>query len=86
MGEVSRRLAQRIEDLALELLGTPTLKKRRYWRWGARGSLSVTIAGTKRGLWYSFEEGRGGDALDLVARCQRMTPIEAWEWGERWLV
>jgi putative DNA primase/helicase len=64
---VARALATRIETVALALLGRPTSKRGTQWRWGRRGSIAVHIYGDQQGRWYSFEEARGGDALDLVA-------------------
>lgn len=37
-------------------------------RFGRHGSLSVEVAGPKRGLWCDYETGDGGDLLDLIQR------------------
>ena len=77
------QLAARAEALVLALLGEPTAKGRRYWRWGRRGSLSYDF---ERHHWHSFEADRGGDLLDLI---RFATP--AWElatalrWARHWL-
>lgn len=82
---VSRMLAARIDALAPQLLGKPTLNNRNVMRWGAHGSLAVNVGGSRRGRWYSFEEGRGGDALDLVAWKRGGNLREAMQWARAWL-
>ena len=57
------QLAARAERLTVELLGEPTARGARYWRWGSRGSLSYDF---ERHLWHSFEADQGGDLLDLI--------------------
>jgi hypothetical protein len=56
------------EALATALLGEPTHRSRREWRWGRQGSFSLCRTGSKRGLWYDHERGQGGDLLDLIMR------------------
>ena len=58
-------LSAHIETVALKLLGEPTSKRGTEWRYGNHGSLSID---TKRGLWFSHEEGVGGGLVDLVER------------------
>ena len=57
------QLAAKAERLTVELLGEPTARGARYWRWGRRGSLSYDF---ERHLWHSFEADQGGDLLDLI--------------------
>ena len=64
----SSDLADRAEDVATAILGEPTQKSRREWRWGQRGSLSLCRTGSKRGLWCDHESGEGGDIIDLIRR------------------
>ena len=54
-----------LESVALSLLGDPNRKLSRGHkrRWGRNGSFSINL---ERGVWYSHEEGVGGDAVDLV--------------------
>jgi hypothetical protein len=60
---LKRRLADKAERLVVALLGEPTAKGARSWRWGSRGSLAYDF---QRQLWHSFETGQGGDLLDLI--------------------
>jgi hypothetical protein len=65
---VAQTLADRAESIAPALLGEPTAKSRREYRWGRKGSFSLCLVGPKRGIWCDFERLEGGDMLDLVAR------------------
>jgi putative DNA primase/helicase len=64
----SRALAADAERVFVALLGEPTSKSRREYRWRTHGSLAGCLAPPKRGLWNDFESGEGGDLLHLVAR------------------
>jgi putative DNA primase/helicase len=69
---ISRALADRSEEVAHALLGEPSSANRREWRWGRRGSLSLSRSGDSRGRWYDHERGEGGDLLDLIARTRKI--------------
>ena len=63
---------------ATALLGDPTSRAPREWRWGRRGSFRLDL---ERGTWRDFETGEGGGVLDLVMRERRIgTKAEALEW------
>lgn len=66
-------------DLAAYLLGDPNRRasSKRELRFGARGSLSVVIAGRRAGLWHDYETKEGGDLLALVMREQGCSFPEA---------
>lgn len=83
--EVAWRLSARIEALARDLLGEPSLRTARTWRFGRKGSLVVNVAGARVGRWYSFEAGRGGDALDLVAWARQTDVRGALSFARAWL-
>ena len=86
MPEVAAMLAERMRDLARELVGgDPTHRGREEWRYGRRGSLAVVVAGPKCGSWHDHEAGEGGDALALVAHLHRTPMRAAWEWALAWL-
>ncbi len=51
------------------------------WRWGTKGSISVTLRGPKAGSWYDFESGTGGDMLALVQRENGGDFARAAEWA-----
>src|SRR5262249_20798059 len=74
--EITKALKDRIEDVVVALLGKPTSKSPHELRWGQHGSLSLRRSGEKRGLWFDFERGEGGDLLDLIAHCgARLCPV-----------
>lgn len=83
--DVAVRLRPRIADLAQDLIGQPQVRGRNVWRFGAKGSLVVNVAGTRAGRWYSFEEGRGGDALDLIAWARRTSLSDAIGFARSWI-
>lgn len=86
MPEVAALLAERIADLALDLVGDkPSTRTRREWRFRGKGSLAVVMDGAERGSWFDHEAGQGGDALSLVAHLRAMPMVDAWRWALGWL-
>lgn len=86
MCDVAALLAERIADLAPELVGSePTTRGRTEWRWRGKGSLAVHVSGPKRGRFYDNEAGVYGDALALVAHLRRTSMREAYLWALAWL-
>lgn len=79
--ELSQLMADRAADIAEYLL--PNGKRAgQEWKVGsvdgeAGKSLSVRIAGAKRGVWKDFSGGAGGDLLDLWASCRGLSTAEA---------
>jgi Toprim domain len=67
------------EHIAIALLGDPSDRSGAELRFGRRGSLAVTIAGPKAGLWHDFESKTGGDMLALIQREQRCDFVRACE-------
>jgi putative DNA primase/helicase len=63
-------LAARAAELAVALLGEPnrSMSGKRELRFGRKGSMAVSIAGPKAGLWHDHEVGAGGDVFDLIMR------------------
>ena len=55
-------------DIITEFRGPPNrkLSTRKEMRWGSKGSLTLVIAGSKKGLWFDHEIGRGGDAIEFI--------------------
>jgi hypothetical protein len=72
-------LAHRSADLAVALLGSPNpkIKSKGELRYGSKGSFSVTVAGSKAGVWCDNESGEGGDMLALIMRERRCKFPEA---------
>lgn len=83
--DLAARLTKNIEFLAIELMGEPSLRRTASWRWGSRGSFVLDLQGPRRGHWFSFEEMRGGDALDLIVRQRGGDLREAMAWARNWL-
>ena len=76
-------LGVHIERVARRLFGDPNkaLSKGGELRFGTNGSLSVEIAGPKRGTWYDHENNIGGgvaDLLELEAEVKGIPAIIAW--------
>ncbi|MEA0971258.1 putative conjugal transfer protein TraH [Candidatus Megaera venefica] len=67
------------ERIARDLLGEPNkhLSNGTNLRFGSGGSFIVKITGEKRGTWYDFKEGKGGDLFDLVQEKQNCDFKEA---------
>jgi hypothetical protein len=84
---MAARLAERMPALVHDLLGEPNraLSRRDDWRYGRKGSLSVLVAGPKRGAWHDHEAGIAGDALGLVIHLRRCPMREALRWALAWL-
>jgi phage/plasmid primase-like uncharacterized protein len=88
--EISRALADRVLDLAMDLLPGGHREGRHEWRAGsiageAGSSLGVHLSGHKAGVWSDFATGECGDALDLVRAALGIGRAEALQWARRWL-
>lgn len=79
--ELAVRLNDAAESIAAYLL--PQGKRAgQEWKAGSVSgepgqSLSVRVAGAKRGVWKDFASGESGDILDLWAACRAMSMAEA---------
>jgi hypothetical protein len=89
--EIARRLDERIDRLATDLLPLGRIEGRRWWRVGSLlgepgQSLAVELRGAKRGRWRDYASGEGGDGLDLVA-CVKFggDKRQAFVWARQWL-
>lgn len=87
LSDVAAALNERIEDLALHLLGEPNraLSTGNQLRYGNKGSVAVDIAGDKAGKWYDHESGTGGDGLALVCHVMNLHNGKACDWARNWL-
>lgn len=61
------------------LLGDPSGRSSREWRWGSKGSFRLTL---DTGTWNDFEAGDGGGVLKLVMREERLDKVGALAWLE----
>lgn len=87
LAEIKRRLADRIEELAEELLGPPAkeTRKRAQWGWNGSGGASVVVRGQKRGAFYHHAGGKGGGPLDLIMFARGGDFTGAVAWAKSWL-
>ena len=63
--------------VAVELLGEPSTRTAREFRWGRKGSFSLD---RKRGRWFDHSSGKGGGVLDLVQRERACDKARAVRW------
>lgn len=84
---VATLLAERMPELARDLLGKPNraLSRRDEWRSGRNGSLSVMAGDPKRDAWHDHEACTGGDVLGLVVHACREPIDAAYGWALAWL-
>ena len=54
------------------LLGDPSVRSSREWRWGYKGSFRLKF---DTGTWNDFETGEGGRVLALVTREERLGAV-----------
>ncbi len=73
-----------LEGLAEQLLGVPTIRHPRTLRWGTKGSLSLELAGTKRGAWHDHEAGVGGGPFQLIQHARSCSLTAAILWAKEW--
>jgi hypothetical protein len=65
---IQAMLKDQAEAVVERLLGPPKSKEAGHYRYGGhKGSLIVTLEGSKRGLWHDFQTGEGGNLLKLIA-------------------
>ena len=62
------------------LLGEPSGRSSREWRWGSKGSFRLKL---DTGTWNDFEAGEGGGVLALVMREERLDKAGALAWLEQ---
>ncbi|MCB1106952.1 MAG: conjugal transfer relaxase/helicase TraA, partial [Chlamydiia bacterium] len=80
------QLSFHIEPLLYKLFSDgPSSKNSQSYRFGAKGSLSVTYSGPKAGQFYDFERQEGGTLLKLIARELKLDKHEAKTWAGEFL-
>ena len=82
---VAEALTARAAEVAMALLGEPnrSLSSRRELRFRRKGSLAVVVDGAKCGRWYDYEDGLGGDLINLIERVRGVTFREAVAYAEQ---
>ena len=90
-GDLARRLGERIQSLAPELLPRGH-RRSRWWRVGSLAgeegqSLAVVLWGARQGRWHDYSAGIGGDGLDLVngVLFHSEDIKQAMGWARHWL-
>jgi hypothetical protein len=84
LDELRAALLAGLEGLAEALLGQPSIRKPRTWRWGSKGSLSLELHGRKRGAWIDHETGQGGGPFHLVQHARSCSMADAIDWSRNW--
>src|SRR4051794_24676113 len=72
-------LSEVSSEIVMEFRGEPN-RKLSTWkemRWGSKGSLALVIAGSKEGLWFDHETGRGGDIIEFIKIERNCSFVEA---------
>lgn len=83
---LASRLKPSITMLVLELTGAqPTVRSSSELRYGTHGSLSICVAGSRKGLWHDHEAGVGGGPVELIAHLRRLSAGAAVKWALAWL-
>ena len=63
-----------------------SLSSKKEQRYGRKGSLSVQLAGSKRGMWWDFETREGGGPFEAIMREQGCDFIAALDYARRVLL
>lgn len=67
--DITQRLQDQAEQIVEKILGKPDKITPTNYRYGSKqGSLTITLHGEKRGFWYDFQTGEGGNLLSLIGR------------------
>ena len=67
-------------DVCTRLLGDPSSRSTKEWRWGRKGSFRLRI---DTGTWNDFESGEGGGVITLIMREARLDKAGALKWLEQ---
>ena len=85
LGDLRHALIASWPSLVEELLGKPSRRTARQWRWNRRGSLSAVMNGAKVGTWFDHAAGSGGGPFELIARERGGDWRDAADWARAWL-
>ena len=79
-------LADRAEELCLDLFGQPTRKVRHEWRWGREGSLVLRLRGKGSPSIFDHTEWRGGNMLDaIMLALDHHRVADSIAWAKEWM-
>ncbi|MCB9222147.1 MAG: AAA family ATPase [Ignavibacteria bacterium] len=83
---LTEKLKFNIEPLVAKLFPDgPTSKTPTAWRFGSKGSFSVSYSGEKAGQFYDFEKGEGGGLLKLIQHRLGLDKKEATDWAREFV-
>lgn len=86
IASITQGLHQHARELAYELLGEPLGQENNQLRFGSnKGSLIITIAGEKSGLWFDHQTGEGGNLLQLIQHQKGLSFKEALDYAGEFL-
>lgn len=60
---INQELSKNIESVLDSVIQGKRTRVGHTYRYGSKGSLSVTVSGSKQGSWYDFEQDEGGKGL-----------------------
>jgi hypothetical protein len=84
--ELEKKLLDNIENLLYRLFPDgPSRRESGKLRYGKKGSLCVTISGSKAGCFYDFESQEGGGLLKLISKSQNCSKEESKQWAKEFL-
>ena len=84
LDRVRGELIAGLEQLAETLLGPPSIRKPRTWRWGTKGAFVLEMSGRKRGAWHDKDSEKGGGPFHLIAHARPCSMGEAIAWARDW--
>ena len=67
-------------DVCTRLLGDPSSRSGKEWRWGRKGSFRLKL---ETGTWNDFESGESGGVMALIMREERLEKDGALAWLEK---
>ncbi|WP_194848016.1 AAA family ATPase [Candidatus Neptunochlamydia vexilliferae] len=84
--DLNGQLTSHVEPLLYKLFPDgPSSKTAQSYRFGSKGSLSVSHSGPKAGQFYDFERQEGGNLLQLIERELKLDKAEARTWAGEFL-
>lgn len=84
--DLEDNLSANVESLLYRLFPDgPSSKTASGYRFGKKGSLSVTHSGSKAGRFYDFESQEGGGMVKLISRELKLNNREAINWSKEFL-
>lgn len=84
--DLDNKLSTNIDSLLYKLFPDgPSSKTAKSYRFGAKGSLTITHSGPKAGQFYDFENQEGGSLLKLIGRELQLDKQQSCDWAKEFL-